>query len=463
MTDASYYRSLVASVIRGKPWIVAMDVLVPAAAMAQSLLELGASRVFALGASRGAGEVPDPAEVPQLALDNTGADMMLAIRSGQDLLANLPAHAREALDAFDPDREARVITALFSDGRPVGGRSVYGARPAAWQALEDKVIVDAFWDAAGIERAPAVIVAAEESSLRTAWRALDRGGGAVLAGDNREGFSGAAWGVRWVRTDAELVDAAAFFGAHCDTVRVMPFLDGIPCSIHGVVLPEHLLAIRPCEMVVFRKPASSSFHYASAATFWDPRPEDREAMRAVARRAGAELRRQVGYRGVFTVDGVMTADGFLPTELNPRFGAAINILSRGMPELPLYLLHLAIAEGEPFGWRGPDLEALVVASGDRVRKGGGALMVTVPVTENRAAGLVLGDAGWRWAQEGEPVDAEFKIGPSTSGGRVWVSLNEERTPIGPSAAPRVAEALAFLDRELGLDIGPLEPAPDLRP
>ena len=256
---------------------------------------------------------------------------------------------------------------------------------------------------------------------------------------------------------------AAFFGAHCDTVRVMPFLDGIPCSIHGVVLPEHLLAIRPCEMVVFRKPASSSFHYASAATFWDPRPEDREAMRAVARRAGAELRRQVGYRGVFTVDGVMTADGFLPTELNPRFGAAINILSRGMPELPLYLLHLAIAEGEPFGWRGPDLEALVVASGDRVRKGGGALMVTVPVTENRAAGLVLGDAGWRWAQEGEPVDAEFKIGPSTSGGRVWVSLNEERTPIGPSAAPRVAEALAFLDRELGLDIGPLEPAPDLRP
>ena len=43
-----------------------MDVLVPACVQAERILELGASRVMALAASRGAGDLPDPERVPQL-------------------------------------------------------------------------------------------------------------------------------------------------------------------------------------------------------------------------------------------------------------------------------------------------------------------------------------------------------------------------------------------------------------
>ena len=84
----------------------------------------------------------------------------------------------------------------------------------------------------------------------------------------------------------------------------MPFLEGIPCSIHGVV-----------------------FH-----------PD---------RRVGAGLRERVGYRGAFTVDGVLAAQGFLPTELNPRLGAGLSTMTRDLPGLPVGLLDRVLIEGEP--------------------------------------------------------------------------------------------------------------------
>jgi hypothetical protein len=462
MTDASYYRGLVQSVIEGKPWLVALNVLVPAALLAQGLKDFGATRVFALGASRGMGSLPDPEDVPQLALDNRGTDMMAAIRAGQDLLADLPAHARDALDRFDPEGAARAIGTLFSDGRPVAGRRMYGTRPAAWQALEDKVSIDAFWDAAGIARAPSRTVTPDLASLTDGAAELDRGAGTVWAGDDREGFNGAAWGVRWVRTSEQADEAAAFFAKRCDRVRVMPFLEGIPCSIHGIVLPDRVLALRPCEMVVFRRPGQATFHYAQAATFWDPPPADREAMRTLARRAGRQLREQVGYRGVFTVDGVMTAEGFLPTELNPRFGAALMVMARGLPELPIYLLHLAMAEGEDLEWRGEELERLLLHSGDAFRQGSGSAMLKKAVEHELERGLVCGADGWRFALDDEPADATFALGPGPMGGYAKVILDSARTPVGPSVAPRIGAALGFVDEALDLGIGPLEPARDVR-
>ena len=68
-------------------------------------------------------------------------------------------------------------------------------------------------------------------------------------------------------------------------------------------------------------------------------------MRGVARRVGAELRRRVGFGGAFTVDGVMTAEGFRPTELNPRMGAGLMQIARGADEVPVDLVHQCAAAG----------------------------------------------------------------------------------------------------------------------
>ena len=86
---------------------------------------------------------------------------------------------------------------------------------------------------------------------------LDRGAGTAWAGDARQGFHGGAFGLRWVKAEEDVAEAVAFLAARCDRVRVMPFLEGIPCSIHGVVFPRGAATFRPVEMVTLRRPGGS--------------------------------------------------------------------------------------------------------------------------------------------------------------------------------------------------------------
>lgn len=48
-------------------------------------------------------------------------------------------------------------------------------------------------------------------------------------------------------------------------------------------------------------------------------------MRDVARSVGALIRSEVGYLGAFGIDGVCTAEGFFPTELNPRLTGGLGM------------------------------------------------------------------------------------------------------------------------------------------
>lgn len=447
--------------IADRPWIVAMDVLVPAANTANQLLDLGATRVLAIGGFRGTGALPDPARVPQIDLGITGADMMGSIRAAEAALAAVPPAVQAQIDAFDPAGEARVIGTLFSSGAPVGGRAMYGARPKAWQALEDKVIIDALWDAVGIPRAPCAIVPADLAALTAAAAPLDQGLGTVWAGDARAGFNGGGAYVRWVRDPAQAAEAAAFFAAECDRVRVMPFLEGLPCSVHGFVLPDHVAAIRPCEMVILRHADAPRFAYAGPATYWDPPEADRAEMRAVARRVGAHLQATLGYRGAFTVDGILTADGFRPTELNPRYGGGMAAIGRGLGA-SLYLLNLMMVEGEPLPTTGVEFEAALLASADGERDGWGHRMLERPITATETLFITVDGDGWRVVPDAEAAQVRLDLGPGPTGGYVRAHPLPDKTPVGPSIAPRIASALRFASDHWGLTLPALLPAPDLR-
>ncbi|MEM6571866.1 MAG: hypothetical protein AAF957_25855 [Planctomycetota bacterium] len=457
MTDASHYRDLVRSVVEDRDWIVAMGILYAAADNARTLLELGAARALAIGASRGTGPLPDDDRIQMHDLGVVGSDLMTSIRNGMDAVANLPADVRAAVDALDPERRARVVTEHFSDDRPVGDRLVYGARPAAWQALEDKVTVDGLWDRARVPRAPVEVVAPDRESISSARDRIGSGGAdVVVAGDSRDGFNGGAEYVRWIRTEEHLDEAAEFFGAHCDRVRVMPLLDGVVCSIHGIVFPDEVATFRPCEMIVMRDPAAGRFVYASVSTFWDAGPDVTREMRGVAERVGVALREDHAYRGAFTVDGVLTRDGFRPTELNPRFGAGFHTMARGMPDCPLYLLDLALREGEDLDWRPRELERLVRESAEQNPVGGGARLTSRRIDDEVTGALVLENDHVRLAAEGEPADARYIVGPGPTGGRCRVELVPERTPRGALATPRIARLLEFVGEHHDLDLSPME-------
>ncbi len=455
---SEHYAGLLAQIYGGRRWIVAQDVAVSAAWLAFRLQELGASASLAIGASRGTGALPEGIETLHLGV--TAQTMMGGIRASEQALDALPDALVARVDAFDPDHRAQVIRTLFSDGAQVAGRPTYGARDPRWMALEDKLRIDALWDELGVSRAPSRNVPVDLPALTAASAALDRGMGVVWSGDNRSGWHGGASFVRWVRTPAQAAEACAHLATACDAARVVPFLDGIPCSIHGIVFPDAVLALRPCEMLVLRRPDSSALHYAAAATCWDPRPEDRQALRALVRRVGDHLRQRIDYRGVFTIDGVMTSEGFRPTELNPRFGAAIGVMTRGIPGLSMYLLHLAIVAGEDCDWQPAALEAMILAHADAHRQARASAVISRQVAVQVREALVLEGGQYRLAAAGETPDAHLSLGPSAAGG--YLNINMVSPPAGPSAAPLAVAALAYADAAHDLGIGALEPAPDLR-
>ena len=216
-------------------------------------------------------------------------------------------------------------------------------------------------------------------------------------------------------------------------------------------------------MVTLRRPGSNRLRYAGAATFWDPPEPDREVMRDLARRVGDGLRERVGYRGAFTVDGVLAAEGFLPTELNPRLGAGLSMMTRDLPDLPVALLDRALIEGERLAFGADDLERPGAAAADRVRAGG-AWTVTDASPPTRP-----GSCRWcsRAAPAGRPptarpADGVVSFGPSGVGGFVRVALDPGRVPAGPPVAPLAVAAFALADERFGTGIGPLKPARAVR-
>jgi len=87
-----------------------------------------------------------------------------------------------------------------------------------------------------------------------------------------------------------MVDAAvAHLRTRCTTARGMPFLEGIPCSAHGIVFPDGVVVLRPAEMVVLRG-GRTGFVYFRGGTCWDPPAARREELRALVRRVGGHLR-----------------------------------------------------------------------------------------------------------------------------------------------------------------------------
>ena len=451
----------------GRPVVITGGPLAGLVRQVPDVTEISGRKPFLLANGVGTGPVPGPDEVEMHLLPEGNATTIVGSTHQQlKILADLPADALAALDSRDPDRRAVVLASPFFTGTEIGSRAILGGRPPEWAALEDKTIADALWDDAGVPRATARVVASTYTELTAAARDVDRGHGTVWSGDAREGFNGAGEYVRWVRADQQARAASEFFARHCDRVRVMPFLDGVPCSIHGVVFPDGVAALRPVEMVTLRRrgdDAETQFVYGGMSTHWDPPAADREAMRDVARRVAKRLGEQVSYRGGFSVDGVLTTDGFLPTELNPRFSGGLGAIAKGLPDFPLHLVLAALVSGYDTGLTAGQFEEMLVESADVHRWGGGGYSLpSLHPTETDQRNVILSGDDVRLAGADEQPHGELMLGPSAVGAYLRFEPHADRVLPGRSIAPMVASAFKLADTTWGTGIGHLEPARDLR-
>ena len=463
--DLEAWTSHLTEPFRARPVIVAFKVLAGMTHDVERLVQWGAQRPLLVARGTGTGPLPSPDDADIYLLPMEAASTLSEeVREVARLVASPPPDLVRRVDDYDPDRRALWWLAPFAGHGSLLGRDVMGGRPDEWSRLEDKLICDEIWDAAGAPRSPMRIVPATYDELVAATNAMGGEDGAVWSGDAREGINGGGDFVRWVRSDADAESMTTYFAAHCDRVRVMPFLDGVPCSIHGFVLADGVVPIRPVELVMLREPSRNRFFLGGMSTWWDPSDADREAMREMTRRVGEILVDRAGYRGGFGIDGVLTRDGFRPTELNPRFTGGLTTLARSMPDVPLELLQMNVVAGRDPGVDAETLERLVVDAADRSRFANAMGLCDRP-WEGDTDEV---DVSWQdghFAVASDPLAraGSMAAGPAvTAGTFVRFTPSDDLMRPGMRLAPLHIKALRFADQHWGRDFGELEVAPDVR-
>lgn len=247
---------------------------------------------------------------------NRTAAQLLADRHA--LLATLATDSplSTLVDQFDPDWHAVLLITDPLNPPVTGGRPRLGGKHPSWSFFEHKSVVDVLWDSIGLARAESAVY--DEPS--TLWRELSPRGSDLVYAAQQHGEEPSAGGenIRWSSADSPRREDDT---VRRRRVRVMPMLAGAPCRLHGVVLVGSTMAFTPLEILVPRRPADGAFLCAGTA----PMPEfEQPPLLELTRSIGEALRDRLDYRGGFSVDGILTRDGFRPTDLNTRVTSAFE-------------------------------------------------------------------------------------------------------------------------------------------
>lgn len=425
-------------------WILLTDVAANATKSIETLREWGGGEFLVIGSTMGVGDEPDA----EVVLTGGGpVPIMESFRRFVRMLEDPPAVVRDAVATFDPDDSARALGPLFAAPEVFMGRRLYGTRPRAWEGLEDKTVAEAIWAEAGIPHARAEVVAVADAP--DAGRRVGGPLGSVWAADNTEGWHGGGAYTRWIAGDGAAADAVDWFGTRAETVRVMPFLDGIPCSIHGFVTADGVAAGRPVELLILRRSDRTGFVYGGVATVWDPDDALRAEMRSAARAVGEVLRRRADYRGPFGIDGVATSDGFRPTELNPRFSVGFGAQAGTIEGLEQTFFVRAVVERD-LDVAAEEVERLVVSSADAERRCHVGFAFEVEHDPDTL--------------EMDPADGggTLALGSSPTGSFVRWTPDMDDVTVGEPFGPKVARAAEVIRQHWGLPVPDVEASGDVR-
>ncbi|MDQ3305407.1 MAG: hypothetical protein M3535_05400 [Actinomycetota bacterium] len=172
----------------------------------------------------------------------------------------------------------------------------------------------------------------------------------------------------------------------------------------------------------------------------------------------------MGFRGAFGVDGILSEDGFVPTELNPRFAAGLGYVMAAFPELAFNLVHHLVAAGDGEDVDAAGLESVILDAADQCRWGAGWTTVERSWSASERHPIVAEgpDGGYRLAAEDEEPDATIMAGPSATGGFLRVAFSPQHMTVGRSMASSVVAAFALADAALNAGIGLLTPPVEVR-
>ncbi|GAB4054890.1 hypothetical protein [Catellatospora paridis] len=402
----------------------------------------------ALGADRCLAVALDPLALT--AVGHTAAPSGARLAWHHEQLGNLDTASAlaRAADSHDPLGNAFVITPDPLDPPHVGRRRHIGARRRHWRAFEDKSLVDALWDVMSIPRPPSI-----STSMVTDLQALSGLLGistGVVCGLQQVGAAptGGAQGIWWWHAQPPpSLTAHPLTGYRA---RLMPLMHGTAVRLHGMVLSEDVVAFPPMEVITLPRPGHGTFLPCGSAATLGPMPE----LSALTRRIGDRLRETLAYRGAFSVDGILTDDGFLPTDLNTRLTSAMEAAPAAL-RVQLQAANVLTREGADLD--GNALMAMAEQAFDR------GYVHTLYGASTVVAAPPGASIGVRWTATGlaeVPVanaDGRLDLAPSLRGWTLTARLRSDRLPGGRPLGAHAVKVFRYADARFGTDFGELIP------
>lgn len=358
-------------------------------------------------------------------------------------------------DAFDPDYTATLVLPDPLDPPNAGARRRFGVRQPAWRLFEDKTVVDTVWDAAGVPRARS-IVSDGAADLAMLGAVVDQGTGVVCSCQPRGAAPSAGGdGIWWWRNGPPPTTIPT---DELETwrVRLMPLLEGIPVRLHGLALATRVIPFPPMELVTLPRPEQGTFLCAGAV----PMLGDTADLVSQTERIGVGLRDRLGYRGGFSVDGILTRTGFQPTDLNARLTSAMEATPSDRRVL-LHAVNLLAREGNE-----PDTGAVAQLAEDMFSIGNTCTIYGAATSADDSAPR---KAWVRWAGDrlvaaaSNDADGSLVITPSPRGWLLTTTLATARLPGGGRVGPWAPEVFRLSDEILGTNFGHLAPPFGTRP
>lgn len=354
------------------------------------------------------------------------------------------------VDAFDPDGTAALLLPDPLDPPLAGSRPRIGRRHPTWRLFEDKTVVDALWDSIGVARAQSIITDGLPD-LGPPGALVDHGAGVVcscqpLGAGPAAGGDGIWW---WRNGRPPTMIPATEPGTW--RIRLMPLLEGIPVRLHGLTLARRVIPFPPMELVTLPRTDHGTFLCAGAV----PTLGYAASLTTRTGRIGAGLRERLGYCGGFSIDGILTADGFLPTDFNARLTSAMEAAPPDL-RVRLHAVNLLARDGvDPESATVEQIAAEIFAAGETYTLYGAATRVR----DRAPRDVTVRWNGHRLAPAADaPADGRLILTPSPRGWQLTATLTADRLPASDRLGPLAPEVFRLSDEVLGTDFGNLAPS-----
>lgn len=283
--------------------------------------------------------------VPSIGAGKSSNESITAsINSYQKHLVVLHDDVRRAINRFDPAGDAIVIIHPTIALDELAGRTVFGYKNNTYNDLQNKLKFSVMLDKIDVLSSEYIVCPSNSEEIRSGFMKLNRGKGVVIAADNKLGWHGAGDRTRWIHHKSDCENIASFFRDRANEVRIMPFLTGVPCSAQLLITNESCSVLNIVEQLNLLNIKQNKFVFCGVSSYWRPNEKSAGQIVKMGESIGEILRVEDGYRGFLSIDGILTEDGFMPTEINPRFSYSFMCQDFQIRTAAMYIHHLALSE-----------------------------------------------------------------------------------------------------------------------